>query len=382
MAAITNSNAMGRLFCAYNNVVNVKLSAAEDQELLQDLLDDARIILKDPGTYTAATVEPLCDQLESILEAYNAAIDWPTAGASSMPPPPAPLSRKHAAQSKPAESGDTATSSLGVAGGKEVVPPMSDDEIDHFLASATFKTLLPPCTTIIKAAEKGRWIELRCRTCGGNCTQAGHTPLRGLSSFSTHMQYFHGVPRASDAQTLKQCFFRNVEEHEVRAILAMGTAGALFVELVEVSKEKKTASGGKFTTDLVDVPKKGGGRKKVVVRQARDEDGDEYMGGVSSSTEAQASLTTADDEPRRRSSRIADKKQVIEQADDERTDARPAKRQRKSRMSDETAEYEVDQLWYDVEDRVYKVEQHVWLADLNSKAEDAGLLKGRAPMRA
>ncbi|PPJ50242.1 hypothetical protein CBER1_07182 [Cercospora berteroae] len=382
MASNSNSNAMGRLFCAYNNVANVKLSDAEEQELLQDLLDDARIILKDPGTYTAATVLPLCEQLESTLEAYNATIDGPYAGTSSIPPPPAPPKRKAAAQAQAAESGDEAASSLGVAGGKEVVPPMSDNEIDHFLASATPKTLVPACTTIIKAAEKGRWIELRCRThCGGNCTQAGHTPLRGLSSFSTHMQYYHGVPRASDAQTLKQCFFRNVEEQEVRAILAMGTAGAPFVELVEVTEEEKKSSGSAVTTELVEVRKKGGGTRKVVARQARDMDGDEYMGGVSSSTAPQAGVTTADDTTRRHSSRIADKKRAAVQADAEQSEARPAKRQRKSRMSEETAEYEVDRLWYDVEERVYKVEQDVWRAELNGKAEEAGLLEGRAPMR-
>ncbi|CAK1356490.1 hypothetical protein CB0940_10951 [Cercospora beticola] len=381
MASNSNSNAMGRLFCAYNNVAMVKLSDAQEQELLQDLLDDAKIILKDPGTYTAATVLPLCEQLESTLEAYNASIDGPYTGTSSMPPPPAPLHRKAAAQPQPADDGDATTSSLGVVGGKEVIPPMSDDEIDSFLASATYKTLVPPCTTIIRAAEKGRWIELRCRTCGGNCTQAGHTPLRGLSSFSTHMQYFHGIPRASDAQTLKQCSFRNVEELEVRAILAMGTAGAPFVELVEVSKEKKMASAGKGTTEVVEMRKKGGGTKKVVVRQARDQDRDDYMGDVSSSTAPQASLTTTDDSTGRRSSRIADKKRAMEQADAQEPAARPAKRQRKSRMSDETAEYEVDRLWYDVEEMVYKTEQNVWLADLNGKAEEAGLLEGRAPMR-
>ncbi|KAM3415195.1 hypothetical protein BST61_g10315 [Cercospora zeina] len=420
---MTSSSDLSMRLARALEIANTVQLSGDDQELLDDLSGDAAIILKDSGSFRAETVLPLCQELESIIEnhATNAAIDSVVTGRNTSPVPSqsAPSDQESRARSPSASARVSATSLFDQARsitfstsstpepkpqnssaprapahlpkypnpsrGKPHHPAMPSHETTAFLTSATFKTLLPTCPTIIKAPEPHRWIELRCSICGGNATRIALTPLRGLVAFSTHLRYFHGVKRPSEEATMKRCTVREVDEGEVREILEVGSAGGSFVGLVGVSREKrereKVGSGGTDRAGRGGEVVENYGKKVGWGKRKGGEDEEEYVGGTSAANTTTADGTSsAADTNARRSSRIADMKRAAEQDGLGPSAVSAARKPKRVRdMSEEGAGENIDRLWWDVEQRIYQTEQDVWLADLNAKAKDEGLLEGRRP---
>ncbi|KAF2206452.1 hypothetical protein CERZMDRAFT_89285 [Cercospora zeae-maydis SCOH1-5] len=405
----SNSDLSVRLARALKNANDIQL-AGDDQELLNDLRGDAAIILKDSSSFRAETVLPLCQELEAIVENHetDATITDAVASSSSlfMPPSPASIQQDLSAKFQELSSSfaiarnNASTPSPSSAPpayahisrpselitGKVVLPPTTNDEITTFLSSASFKTPLPPCPTIIKAPEPGRWIELRCHICGGNATQLALTPLRGLEAFSTHLRYFHGVQKVSDVRTMRKCWFRDVDEKEVRGILEVGrSVGAPFVEAVAVSKEKRQDLKDNTKVQAGGVPGRKDGKKTAAPKKEdKDEEDAEYVAdmGSSSASSKKTDRPAEADTNSRRSSRIADIRRAVGQTIPQRSVPSAAKKAKRVRKrSEEETGHEIDRLWWDVEERIYKTEQDVWLADLNDKAKVEGLLESRKAYR-
>jgi hypothetical protein len=118
-------------------------------------------------------------------------------------------------------------------------PPESPAKLvsDSFdLENPQHLSVIPFAPSIVYDRNKGRYVELACCYCHGNCAPDG-TPFWGAEPFHHHIHDIHGHFSPNAEITITLCELRVVPEREIRWIAETGKAGGPYVELVKVDTE-------------------------------------------------------------------------------------------------------------------------------------------------